>query len=88
MIHNAGGSEVQELAYALSVAVAYWRALEAGGVALDDARRMIFFRLSADADQFMTMAKFRALRKLGARVEEATGLTPQPPSSPPKRPGV
>ncbi len=79
VIHNAGGSEVQELAYALSVAVAYWRALEAGGIALDDARRMIFFRLSADADQFMTMAKFRALRKLWARVEEASGLAPQPP---------
>ena len=78
VIHNAGGSEVQELAYALSVAVAYWRALEAGGVALDDARRMIFFRLSADADQFLTMAKFRALRKLWARVEEASGLAPQP----------
>lgn len=78
VIHNAGGSEAQELAYALSVAVAYWRALEAGGVPLDDARRMIFFRLSADADQFLTMAKFRALRKLWARVEEASGLAPQP----------
>jgi len=78
VIHNAGGSEAQELAYALAVAVAYWRALEDGGVALDDARRMIFFRLSADADQFMTMAKFRALRKLWARVEEASGLTPKP----------
>jgi methylmalonyl-CoA mutase len=78
VIHNAGGSEAQELAYALSVAVAYWRALEAGGVALDEARRMIFFRMSADADQFMTMAKFRALRKLWARAEEASGLAPQP----------
>ena len=78
VIHSAGGSEAQELAYALSVAVAYWRALEAGGVALDEARRMIFFRMSADADQFMTMAKFRALRKLWARAEEASGLAPQP----------
>lgn len=78
VIHNAGGSEAQELAYALSVAVAYWRALEAGGVPRDDARRMIFFRLCADADQFMTMAKLRALRKLWARVEEASGLAPQP----------
>lgn len=78
VIHNAGGSEAQELAYALSVAIAYWRALEAGGVAVDAARRMIFFRMSADADQFMTMAKFRALRKLWARVEEASGLAPQP----------
>jgi len=77
VIHNAGGSEAQELAYALSVAVAYWRALEVGGVSLEDARRMIFFRMSADADQFMTMAKFRALRKLWSRVEEASGLAPQ-----------
>ncbi len=78
LIHNAGGSEVQELGYALATAVAYLRAYEASGIALDDARRMIFFRLSADADQFLTMAKFRAMRKLWARVEEASGLTPAP----------
>jgi methylmalonyl-CoA mutase len=77
-VHAAGGSEAQELAFALAVAVAYLRALEAGGVALDAARRMIFFRLAADADQFLTMAKFRALRKLWARVEEACGLAPSP----------
>lgn len=78
LIHNAGGSEAQELAYVLSVAVAYLRALEAAGIALDDARRMTGFRLAADADQFLTMAKFRALRKLWARVEQACGLAPQP----------
>lgn len=78
VIHNAGGSEAQELSYALAVAVDYLRALEAGGISLDDARRMIFFRLSADADQFLTMAKFRSLRKLWARVEEVCGLAPQP----------
>ena len=39
---------------------------------------MIFFRLAADADQFLTMAKFRAIRKLWARVEEACGLKPAP----------
>jgi methylmalonyl-CoA mutase len=38
---------------------------------------MIFFRLAADADQFLTMAKFRALRKLWARMEEAAGLAPK-----------
>ena len=41
VIHNAGGSEAQELAFALASAVAYLRALEAGGIALDAARRMI-----------------------------------------------
>src|SRR5262245_36689252 len=78
LIHNAGGSEAQELAYALAVAVEYLRALEAGGTALDAARAMIYFRLAADADEFLTMAKFRALRTLWARVEDACGLTPAP----------
>ena len=78
VIHNAGGSEVQELAFVLAVATAYLRALEAEGVALDAARRMLFFRLCADADQFLTMAKFRALRKLWARVEVSCALAPAP----------
>ena len=39
---------------------------------------MIGFRLAADADQFLTIAKFRALRLLWARIEEAAGLDPQP----------
>lgn len=78
IIHNAGGSEAQELAFATASAVAYLRAFEAGGIALDAARGMIYFRLSADADQFLTSAKFRALRQLWARVEEACGLAPKP----------
>jgi methylmalonyl-CoA mutase len=81
-IHNAGGSEAQELAFALASAVAYLRALEAGGkeggMTLDVAREAIYFRLAADADQFLTMAKFRAARKLWARIEAACGLAPKP----------
>src|ERR1051325_5887966 len=38
VIHSAGGSEAEELAFALGCAGAYLRALEAGGVALDPAR--------------------------------------------------
>ena len=45
---------------------------------LDAARDMIYFRLAADANEFLTIAKFRAIRKLWARVEEACGLTPKP----------
>jgi methylmalonyl-CoA mutase len=78
IIHNAGGSEAQELGFVLAVAVAYLRALEQSGIALDAARALIFFRLSADADQFLTIAKFRALRRLWARVEAACGLEPAP----------
>jgi methylmalonyl-CoA mutase len=77
VIHDAGGSEVQELAFVLACAVAYLRALEAGGMALAAARDAIFFRLAADMDQFLTTAKFRAVRKLWARVEDACGLEPR-----------
>ncbi|MFY9762871.1 MAG: methylmalonyl-CoA mutase family protein [Xanthobacteraceae bacterium] len=78
IIHNAGGSEAQELAFALASAVAYLRALETGGIALEAARDAIYFRLTADADQFLTVAKFRAARKLWARIEVACGLAPKP----------
>jgi methylmalonyl-CoA mutase len=78
VIHDAGGSEVQELAFVLAAGVAYLRALEDAGVDLEAARGMIYARLSADADQFLTMAKFRALRLLWARIEQASGLAPKP----------
>ncbi len=78
IIHNAGGSEAQELGFVLAVAVAYLRALEQNGIPLDAARAMIFFRLSADTDQFLTISKFRALRRLWTRIETACGLDPAP----------
>src|SRR3954471_24197823 len=78
VIHDAGGSEVQELAFVLASAVGYLRAIEQAGVALDDAQGMVYARLAADADQFLTMAKFRALRLLWARIEKACGLSPKP----------
>jgi methylmalonyl-CoA mutase len=77
-VHDAGGSEAQELAFTLAAGIAYLRALEAGGIALDAARNALSFRLSADADQFLTLAKFRALRLLWARIEQACGLAPKP----------
>ena len=78
VIHDAGGSEAQELAFALASLVAYLRALESAGIDLDDARGMIYARLAADADQFLTLAKFRALRLLWTQVEQACGLAPKP----------
>src|SRR5262249_31473513 len=77
-VHDAGGSEAQELAFALAVATAYLRALEAPGLGLGDPRAAIFFRLAVDADQFLSIAKLRALRLLWARVEQACGLAAKP----------
>jgi methylmalonyl-CoA mutase len=78
IIHDAGGSEAQELAYVLACGVSYLRALEKVGLPLDAARKQIAFLLTADADQFLTVAKFRALRKLWARIEEAAKVSPIP----------
>ena len=74
--HEAGGSEAQELAAVLDAGVAALRALEPSG--LEAARDALSFTLVADADQMLTIAKFRALRRLWARIEEACGLTPKP----------
>jgi methylmalonyl-CoA mutase len=78
VVHDAGGSEAQELAFVLASAVTYLRALEVGGIALETARDMIYARLAADTDQFLTLAKFRSLRRLWARIEAACGLAPKP----------
>ena len=75
--HEAGGSEAQELGSALALAVFYLRALEAAGFPLAQARDAIEFRLSADADQFLSIAKFRAIRALWASVQQACGLSPK-----------
>lgn len=78
LINAAGGAEAQELAYALGAAAQMLRALEHNGMSLDEARRAIAFRIAVDADEFLGIAKLRALRRLWARVEEACGLTPVP----------
>ncbi|NEU12321.1 methylmalonyl-CoA mutase [Methylobacterium sp. BTF04] len=76
--HAGGASEGAELAAVLATAVAYLRALEAGGHDLGRARDAIAVLLVADTDEFLTIAKFRAMRRLWARVEAACGLDPKP----------
>lgn len=74
--HEAGGTEAQELAAVLATAVTYLRVCEDFG--LEAARDAIGFTLAADADQLLGLAKFRALRRLWARIERACGLAPKP----------
>ena len=76
--HEAGAGEAAELGAVLATALAYLRALEAAGYDLDKARDRIAVLLVADADEFVTLAKFRAMRRLWARVEQACGLEPKP----------
>jgi methylmalonyl-CoA mutase len=71
--HEAGGSEAQELAAMLATLVAYLRACETAGLRPRMALGKIALALAADADLFLTIAKFRSARRLVARVAEACG---------------
>ncbi len=77
-VHAAGGSPAQELAFALGAAVSLLRLLEGAEIALDAARALVAFRMAADADEFVTLSKFRALRVAWSRIEEACGLKSRP----------
>ncbi len=66
--HDAGGTDADELAISLSVAVAYLRA------AGEDLFDRIEFRYAVTANQFASIAKLRAARRLWDRVGELCGI--------------
>jgi len=76
--HDAGAGEAQELASVIATGAEYLRMLETEGLTLEEAQDEIAFLLAADADEFLVLAKFRALRLLWARIETACGLEPKP----------
>ncbi len=71
--HNLGANASWELAGLVSAGVSYLRLLGEGGVDIPNALRQISFRIAADDDQFMTIAKLRAARLLWARVADVVG---------------
>ncbi|MGJ5693383.1 methylmalonyl-CoA mutase small subunit [Streptomyces sp. SID7815] len=71
--HDAGGSASEELALSLATGVAYLRELTAAGLSVEEACAQLEFRYAATADQFLTIAKLRAARRLWARVAEVCG---------------
>lgn len=71
--HEAGGSAVQELGCSLAAGVAALRDLTAAGLSVEAACGQLEFRYAATADQFLTIAKLRAARRLWARVAEVSG---------------
>lgn len=74
--HNAGATEAQELGIMLAAAVGHFRMVEEARQPLVYAAPHIGFTLSVDQDQFLSIAKIRALRKLWNRVQEACGIEP------------
>ena len=78
--HEAGASAAQELGLSMSTAVGYLRALTdseltGAGLTEDQAAGQLEFRYAATADQFLTIAKLRAARRLWSRVAQACGIT-------------
>ncbi|WP_230193812.1 methylmalonyl-CoA mutase family protein [Streptomyces coriariae] len=71
--HEAGGSAAQELGCSMATAVAYLRELTEAGLPVEHACAQLEFRYAATADQFLTVAKLRAARRLWARVTEVCG---------------
>lgn len=72
--HAAGAADGQELGFSLAVAVATLRAFEAADLDLATAFRQIELRFAATADQFSTIAKFRAARRLWSRIADVAGI--------------
>ncbi|MGN6465107.1 MAG: methylmalonyl-CoA mutase subunit beta [Rhizobiaceae bacterium] len=74
--HNAGATEAQELGAMLAAAVWHLRMFEEARQPLVYAAPHIGFATSVDQDQFMSIAKIRALRRLWIAAQEACSITP------------
>jgi methylmalonyl-CoA mutase len=82
-VHEAGGTEVQELAFLIAAGADYMRGLmggamgavggAAGAMSADAAARTLLFTMAVGADYQVEMAKLRAARRMWARVAEAFG---------------
>ncbi len=78
MVHEAGGSEAQELAALIAGGVDTLRRLGAAGLAPGDAAPRILFTLAVGPNYGLEIAKLSAARRLWARCLEAIGLEAHP----------
>lgn len=72
-VHDRGASDASELAYALLAGVRALRVLADAGIEAVDAARLLEFRHAVSDEQFPSIAKLRAARRLWARVLELSG---------------
>ena len=71
---EAGATAAWELGIAIATGVEYLRSAVEAGLDPAEAAARIEFTLAVGPDQFLEMAKFRAIRRLWARVLEASGV--------------
>jgi methylmalonyl-CoA mutase len=74
-VHDRGASDVQELAWSVAAGTSYLRTLTDAGLTVDEAASLVEFRYAATDEQFATIAKLRAARRLWARVLELSQAT-------------
>jgi methylmalonyl-CoA mutase N-terminal domain/subunit len=75
-IREAGSTAVQELAFTLANGIAYCEAAVAAGLSPDEFGERLSFFFNAHNDFFQEVAKFRAARRLWARImKERFGVT-------------
>ncbi len=70
---DAGASAVHEIAIAAATGTAYLRACDEAGLAPVDAAARLEVVLQTDADQFLSIARLRAARRVWARILELCG---------------
>ena len=75
VVHDRGASDAQELGWSIAAGATYLRALTDAGVALDEAASLVEFRYAVTDEQFPSIAKLRAARRLWARVLELSEAT-------------
>ena len=78
VFHAAGAGEAQELAIAAAAMTETMRLVEGRGIDLEGCAKRISWLLTADADQFLTIAKLRAARMIHGRILAAAGLPARP----------
>lgn len=74
-IHDRGASDVQELGWSMAAGATYLRTLTEAGLSVDEAASLVEFRYAATDEQFATIAKLRAARRLWTRVLELSGVS-------------
>jgi methylmalonyl-CoA mutase len=73
--HDAGASDADELGIATAVGVAYLRALTNAGLPVEQALQALEFRFAVTDDQFASIGKLRAARRLWGRVAQLCGAS-------------
>lgn len=76
VVHEAGGGEALEIAFAAASGLAYARAMVRAGMPTARAFAGLAFELTTDQDYFLAIAKLRAGRAVFGRIAAACGASP------------